>query len=284
MSLPGVEGEFGVLPGHTPFLAVLQTGRDVVPAGHREALPAGVDRLRRSAARSGDGARAGRRRRASDLDVARAEDGMKRAEEWLPVAGLEIDFERARLALLRTLQQLQVRGPEVSDNVRQPEALVRYRGLIQTLVVRDLKARYRGSVLGFFWSFFNPAASAPDLLLRLHRRSSRACIRPRWSRTRCSCSAASCRGPGSPRRCWSRLASSLSGGNLIKKVLFPAEVLPIVTVLANMVHFFLGLPILAGVPDLLSPSARSAGVAVVPGDRARAAAADDRVWRCSCRR
>ena len=38
----------------------------------------------------------------------------------------------------------------------------------------------------------------------------------------------------------------ISGGNLIKKVLFPAEVLPIVTVLANMVHFFFGLPILAG--------------------------------------
>ena len=38
----------------------------------------------------------------------------------------------------------------------------------------------------------------------------------------------------------------IAGGNLIKKVLFPAEVLPIVTVLANMVHFFLGLPILVG--------------------------------------
>ena len=36
----------------------------------------------------------------------------------------------------------------------------------------------------------------------------------------------------------------ISGGNLIKKVLFPAEVLPIVTVLSNMVHFLLGLPIL----------------------------------------
>jgi ABC-type polysaccharide/polyol phosphate export permease len=36
----------------------------------------------------------------------------------------------------------------------------------------------------------------------------------------------------------------IAGGNLIKKVLFPAEVLPIVNVLANMVHFFLGLPIL----------------------------------------
>src|SRR5882724_10367741 len=38
-------------------------------------------------------------------------------------------------------------------NLRQ---LVRYRGLIQSLVARDIKARYRGSVLGFFWSFINP--------------------------------------------------------------------------------------------------------------------------------
>jgi hypothetical protein len=34
--------------------------------------------------------------------------------------------------------------------------LPRYRGLIQSLVARELKARYRGSVLGFFWSFVNP--------------------------------------------------------------------------------------------------------------------------------
>ena len=34
--------------------------------------------------------------------------------------------------------------------------LPRYRGLIQSLVARELKARYRGSVLGFFWSFINP--------------------------------------------------------------------------------------------------------------------------------
>src|SRR5438093_3964809 len=34
--------------------------------------------------------------------------------------------------------------------------LVRYRGLIQSLVARELKARYRGSVLGFLWSFINP--------------------------------------------------------------------------------------------------------------------------------
>ena len=38
-------------------------------------------------------------------------------------------------------------------NLRQ---LIRYRSLIYTLVSRELKARYRGSVFGFFWSFINP--------------------------------------------------------------------------------------------------------------------------------
>src|SRR6185295_2966724 len=53
---------------------------------------------------------------------------------------------------------------------------------------------------------------------------------------------------------WSWLSSSLlessgvviAGGNLIKKVLFPAEILPVVTVLTNMVQFLLGLPVLLG--------------------------------------
>jgi ABC-type polysaccharide/polyol phosphate export permease len=52
---------------------------------------------------------------------------------------------------------------------------------------------------------------------------------------------------------WTWFSSSLleasnvlvAGGNLIKKVMFPAEVLPLVTVLAGLVHFGFGLPILA---------------------------------------
>jgi homopolymeric O-antigen transport system permease protein len=36
----------------------------------------------------------------------------------------------------------------------------------------------------------------------------------------------------------------IAGGSLIKKVMFPAEVLPVVTVLTNMVQFLLGVPIL----------------------------------------
>src|SRR5436189_6083580 len=120
--------------------------------------------------------------------------------------------------------------------------LLRHRGLIQSLVARELKARYRGSMLGFFWSFVNP------LLLLLIYSFVFTTIMPNrvegvqpyalfmfcgilpWNWFAASLTEAS--------------GSLISGGNLIKKVLFPAEVLPIVSVLANMVHFFFGLPIL----------------------------------------
>jgi lipopolysaccharide transport system permease protein len=52
---------------------------------------------------------------------------------------------------------------------------------------------------------------------------------------------------------WTWFASSLvesstvliTSGNLLRKVLFPAEVLPVVTVFAGLAHFSFGLPILA---------------------------------------
>jgi lipopolysaccharide transport system permease protein len=124
-------------------------------------------------------------------------------------------------------------------------ALPRYRGLIQTLVVRDLKARYRGSVLGFFWSFINP------LLLLLIYNFVFSTVMPGVRPADLEPYALFMFCGILP---WTWFSSSLlessstllSGGNLIKKVLFPAEVLPIVTVLANMAHFFLGLPILVG--------------------------------------
>jgi ABC-type polysaccharide/polyol phosphate export permease len=126
--------------------------------------------------------------------------------------------------------------------LRNLAQLVRYRGLIQSMVARELKARYRGSVLGFFWSFINPLT-----LLLIYTFVFKYVM------------------PAAPQGTdpyplfmfcgllpWTWFSSSLmessgvliSGGNLIKKVLFPAEVLPIVTVTANMVHFFLALPIL----------------------------------------
>jgi F-type H+-transporting ATPase subunit epsilon len=106
VTMPGQEGDFGVLPGHTPLFAGLRTGTMwyrqgaekhylAVSVGFAEVLPDRVTVLAQVA------------ERAEDLDEERAQAGMARAEEMLQAAPVEIDFERARLSLLRTLQQLQ---------------------------------------------------------------------------------------------------------------------------------------------------------------------------------
>jgi lipopolysaccharide transport system permease protein len=121
--------------------------------------------------------------------------------------------------------------------------LLRYRGLIQSLVARELKARYRGSVLGFFWSFVNPL-----LLLSVYSFVFSYIMQNNVKETKPFAVFMFC---GLLPWTWfsaslmDAAGSLISGGNLIKKVLFPAEVLPIVSILANMVHFFLGLTILA---------------------------------------
>jgi F-type H+-transporting ATPase subunit epsilon len=106
VALPGQEGDFGVLPGHTPLFAGLRTGTMwyrqgnekhflAVSVGFAEVLPDRVTVLAQVA------------ESAEDLDEARAQAGMARAEEMMGATAHDVDFERARLALLRTLQQLQ---------------------------------------------------------------------------------------------------------------------------------------------------------------------------------
>ena len=106
VAMPGQEGDFGVLPGHTPLFAGLRTGTMwyrqgsekyflAVSVGFAEVLPDRVTVLAQVA------------ERAEDLDEARAQAGMARAEEMMGAVRHEMDFERARLALLKTLQQLQ---------------------------------------------------------------------------------------------------------------------------------------------------------------------------------
>ena len=124
--------------------------------------------------------------------------------------------------------------------------LYKYRVLIQNLVSRELKARYRGTVLGFLWSFINPL-----LLMVIYTVVFGLIIGPR--------------DPAFQNSPWlyalflfcgvlpwtwfnaSQLESAnvlMIQGNLIKKILFPAEVLPVVTVTSNLIHFLFGLPIL----------------------------------------
>ncbi len=134
------------------------------------------------------------------------------------------------------------------------KTIYRYRGLIQSLVGRELKARYRGTVLGFLWSFINPL-----LLMIIYTIVFGFIIGPRDPAFNNNpilyalflfCGVLP----------WTWFSSSsleaanvlMIQGNLIKKVLFPAEVLPIVVVTSNFIHFLFGLPILFGAKALIS--------------------------------
>ena len=108
VELPGADGYFGVLPGHTPLLASLKVGELwyrigqetrylSVAFGFVEVLPDHVTVLAQIAERG------------QDIDVPRAEAAKKRAEDRIarsPQA--DIDFERARVALMKALIRLQV--------------------------------------------------------------------------------------------------------------------------------------------------------------------------------
>jgi F-type H+-transporting ATPase subunit epsilon len=106
VQIPGSEGYFGVLPGHTPMLASLavgemwyRKGQEVtylsLAFGFCEVLPDRVTILAQLA------------ERAEDIDVQRAEEAKRRAEERLRNAS-DVDYERARTALVKSLARLQV--------------------------------------------------------------------------------------------------------------------------------------------------------------------------------
>ena len=108
VQVPGSEGYFGVLPGHAPLLSSLQVGELwyrkgqekhylAVAFGFVEVLPDKVTVLAHIA------------ERAEDIDLGRAEKAKARAEER--VAGPrvpDLDFERARIAMMKSLIRLQV--------------------------------------------------------------------------------------------------------------------------------------------------------------------------------
>jgi F-type H+-transporting ATPase subunit epsilon len=107
VEIPGADGYFGVLPGHTPLLAMLGAGEMwyrqgsektylALAFGFAEVQPDRVAILAMTAERP------------EDIDVARAEAAKKRAEERLAKPIIDMDAERARIALMKALIRLQV--------------------------------------------------------------------------------------------------------------------------------------------------------------------------------
>ena len=106
VEIPGSEGYFGVLPGHTPMLAALAIGERwyrkgqektylALAFGFAEVLPDRVTILARIAEVG------------HEIDIARAEEAFKRAQAQA-IQKEHVDYEQARLDLMKALNRLQV--------------------------------------------------------------------------------------------------------------------------------------------------------------------------------
>jgi len=123
---------------------------------------------------------------------------------------------------------------------RNLSELYKYRALIFALVTRHVRSRYRGSVLGFVWSFLNPLCliAVYTLVFKNYIRFETDSSYPLFLLT------------GLLPWIWfnsgiiEATASISSGGNLITKAMFPPQILPTVSALTNLVNYLFALPVL----------------------------------------
>lgn len=117
--------------------------------------------------------------------------------------------------------------------------LYAYREMLRNLVARELQARYKGSVLGFLWTFANPL-----LMLIVYSLVFSFAMRVQIENYALFVFVALLP--------WNYLQSSVTMGvaslirnaELVKKIYFPREVLPLSIVFANLINYLLSLVIL----------------------------------------
>lgn len=131
--------------------------------------------------------------------------------------------------------------PPVSSNVIEHfRELYRYRALIDSLVRREVKARYRRSVLGYVWTFLNPLLLLTVYLL----------VFTQFTRAVTVDNYALFLFVGILPWLWlsgsivSGTTSIAMSGGLVTRVCMPPQVLPAVAVISNLVNFLLGLPVM----------------------------------------
>ena len=107
---PGVEGQFGVLFGHIPFLSALEIGemyyRDGAKTEHLSVSSGFAEVSGNTVTIVVEAAELGR-----EIDIERARRAMERAEKRLAAARTaEIDYTRAEAAMQRALMRMKVAG------------------------------------------------------------------------------------------------------------------------------------------------------------------------------
>ncbi len=103
----GVEGQLGILPHHAPLMTILQEGELRIRKGEEEfflAISGGFLEVRPDRVI----VLADAAERAGEIDIVRAEEAKRRAEERLSRRAPEVDAAQAEVALRRSLVRLKV--------------------------------------------------------------------------------------------------------------------------------------------------------------------------------
>jgi len=119
--------------------------------------------------------------------------------------------------------------------------LIRHRALVSALAGRELKGRYRGSLLGFLWTFLNPL-----LLLLVYALVFSVYFRVQMENYAVFMFTGLLPWIFFSQALMEGTGSITDAGSLVTKVLFPQQVLPAVKVVANLINYVLSLPILVG--------------------------------------
>ena len=117
--------------------------------------------------------------------------------------------------------------------------LIAYRELLFSLTKKELKVKYRGSVLGFFWSLLNPV-----LMMLVYSFVFSMILRQGIQEFAIFLLCALL-----PYNFFSNSVnygsgSIISNANLVKKIYFPKEIIPLSIVLSNLINFLLELIVL----------------------------------------
>jgi F-type H+-transporting ATPase subunit epsilon len=109
VQLPGAEGYLGVLPGHAALITELGIGELTYrPVGGKDATVLAVIRGFAEVLPDRVSVLAETAERAAEIDLARAERALKRAQERVSSGDPNIDWDRATIALQRALIRIQV--------------------------------------------------------------------------------------------------------------------------------------------------------------------------------
>jgi lipopolysaccharide transport system permease protein len=115
---------------------------------------------------------------------------------------------------------------------------LKYRSLVKNLVLKDLKLKYRGSVLGVFWSLLKPL-----FLIIVYTLAFKYVVRIKMENYAFFLFIGLLPWNFFQGAVMASTGSIIDNANLIKKVLFPRVVLPVSTVLFNLSQFLLALAV-----------------------------------------